>query len=315
MSETPSKRPCSFFQRGNCRYGEECRYAHVLIPSTSSVSSLTLPSSRKPCTVDEEKRSKAAMIIDGAWLVRSHLVENGTQLRIMDFGKIMDEAETYLPIRIDKRYSSFFNCDADEFFHKVLKGDMDKIRIRDGMSHFHKDIQRNMIRFVPSKFKSKTVECPRDKHKFIIQVQKGTDVQISTEIIRKADTEDVKAILLIAGDGDFETALQYAYEKFHKPIYIVGYQKHISPDIMQYCEDVLFLRPMPLLAPEHGLPTSSSDNNAEGNQTDYESPPDLLSLSISSPNKEKKSESSFPALSGRNDNLDDLIDLFSGRTR
>ena len=278
MSETPSTRPCIFFQRGTCKFGEECRYAHVLSPQTPSILPRALLPSRKSCTVDEEKRSKTAMIVDGAWLVRSYLVENGFPIKIDGLNKIMDEAETYLPIRINRAHSAFFNCDADEFFQKVLKGDMTKIRIRDAMSGFHKDIQKNRIQFVPSKFKSKTVECPHDKQKFNIQVQKGTDVQIAMKIVEEAGTEDIGAILLVAGDGDFASAVQYAYQTFHKKVYIVGYQRHISPDILQYCEDVLYLQPLAaLLAPEHSLLTSSTDDNTEGDKTDYEpSFPDFI---------------------------------------
>ena len=197
---------------------------------------------REPCTVDEKERKKAAMIIDGAWLLQSYLVENnGVPIEINDFEKIISNAEHFLPIRVDRAHSTFFNCDPDDFFQKVLKGDMTKIRLRDTINHFHEDIQEHMICFVPSKFKFKAVECRLCKNKFTIPVQKGTDMQIGVKMIEKASAENVEAILMVAGDGDFEAAMEFIHRKFNKPIYIIGYQKCISPDIVQYCKDIVYL--------------------------------------------------------------------------
>ncbi|MGN0721497.1 MAG: NYN domain-containing protein [Anaerovoracaceae bacterium] len=80
--------------------------------------------------------------------------------------------------------------------------------------------------------KEKTIECKNCGKTFSIKVQKGVDVGIATTALRLFERYD--ALILSAGDGDFEDFIRYIVEDNDKLLYIVGFDKSISPDLQQF---------------------------------------------------------------------------------
>ncbi len=80
--------------------------------------------------------------------------------------------------------------------------------------------------------KDKHVYCRACNEHFSIKVQKGVDVGLATTALRLYPRYDV--IILSAGDGDFEDFIRYLVEEQDKKLYIVGFDRSISPDLQQY---------------------------------------------------------------------------------
>lgn len=70
-------------------------------------------------------------------------------------------------------------------------------------------------------------------------MQKGVDVGIATTALRLFERYD--AIVLSAGDGDFEDFIRYIVEDHDKKLYIAGFDKSISPDLQQYSSSTYLL--------------------------------------------------------------------------
>ena len=66
-------------------------------------------------------------------------------------------------------------------------------------------------------------------------MRKGVDIGIATTALRLFKRYD--AIILSAGDGDFEDFIRYIVEDHDKKLYIVGFDKSISPDLQQFCTE------------------------------------------------------------------------------
>lgn len=80
--------------------------------------------------------------------------------------------------------------------------------------------------------KRKKIQCDSCKQEFSIQVQKGVDVGIATTALRLFGRYD--AIILSAGDGDFEDFIRYIVEDQGKELFIAGFDGSISPDLQQF---------------------------------------------------------------------------------
>lgn len=80
--------------------------------------------------------------------------------------------------------------------------------------------------------KEKEIHCPKCGETFSIKVQKGVDVGIATTALRLFNRYNV--IVLSAGDGDFEDFIRYIVEDHDKQLYIVGFDRSISPDLQQF---------------------------------------------------------------------------------
>ena len=80
--------------------------------------------------------------------------------------------------------------------------------------------------------KQKRVWCKECGADFSIPVQKGVDVGIATTALRLFERYD--AIILSAGDGDFEDFVRYIVEDNDKELFIAGFDGSISPDLQQF---------------------------------------------------------------------------------
>jgi len=80
--------------------------------------------------------------------------------------------------------------------------------------------------------KKKTHYCTACGKSIETRVQKGVDVGVATTALKLFERYD--AIILSAGDGDFEDFIRFIVEDKDKQLYIVGFNGSISPDIQQY---------------------------------------------------------------------------------
>lgn len=87
--------------------------------------------------------------------------------------------------------------------------------------------------------KKKIYHCPTCGKDIETRVQKGVDVGVATTALRLFERYD--AIVLSAGDGDFEDFIRFIVEDKDKQLYIAGFNGSISPDIQQYSSKVYAL--------------------------------------------------------------------------
>lgn len=91
------------------------------------------------------------------------------------------------------------------------------------------------------KLKHMNVRCQLCGRDFNKDVQKGVDVGIATLILKMASQGQYDRLILSAGDGDFEDAIDYVKSELHKEIWITGFNNSISADLQSYADRVMFL--------------------------------------------------------------------------
>jgi uncharacterized LabA/DUF88 family protein len=91
------------------------------------------------------------------------------------------------------------------------------------------------------KLKNMGVRCQVCGKEFHREVQKGVDVGTATLILKLAFQAQYDRLILSAGDGDFEDAIDYAKSELHKEIWIAGFNDSISADLQSYADNVVFL--------------------------------------------------------------------------
>eukprot|EP00128_Syssomonas_multiformis_P002992 Colp12_sorted_trinity150504_noHs@17339 len=90
--------------------------------------------------------------------------------------------------------------------------------------------------------KDKTCVCKKCNTTNTLKVQKGVDVSIATLILKHAYTERCAKLVLIAGDGDFASALKILKDELHLPVYIVGSNnRSVSTDLQEVSTSTLWL--------------------------------------------------------------------------
>jgi nijmegen breakage syndrome protein 1 len=89
--------------------------------------------------------------------------------------------------------------------------------------------------------KTMDVECPDHHHCIERKVQKGVDVGIATLIIKLATQGKYDRLVLSAGDGDFEDAIDYVKSDLGKEVVICGFKFTVSPDLQSYADRVVWL--------------------------------------------------------------------------
>lgn len=94
------------------------------------------------------------------------------------------------------------------------------------------------------KLKDMHCRCPSCGGSFDRQVQKGVDVAIATLIIKLAHQGVYDRLILTAGDGDFEDAIDYVKSELHKEFWLNGAQASLSVDLQSYSNNVLWLEDM-----------------------------------------------------------------------
>ncbi len=91
------------------------------------------------------------------------------------------------------------------------------------------------------KLKDLEVWCHGCNQLTVKKVQKGVDVGIATLILKLASQGQYDRLVLAAGDGDFEDAIDYVKSELHKEIWIVGFQDSVSADLQSYADRVIWL--------------------------------------------------------------------------
>lgn len=137
-------------------------------------------------------------------------------------------------------YKKLKDCLCKEFQIDVLDGwyfNSTPDPATDGQNAYHSWLKTTEpkgpgIRVKLYDLKEKEITCRDCGKTFSIKVQKGVDVGIATTALRLFGRYD--AIILSAGDGDFEDFIRYIVEDNDKKLYIVGFDKSISPDLQQF---------------------------------------------------------------------------------
>jgi uncharacterized LabA/DUF88 family protein len=91
------------------------------------------------------------------------------------------------------------------------------------------------------KLKDLHSECPKCHNEFDRKVQKGVDVGIATLVIKLAVQKKYDRLLLSAGDGDFEDAIQYVKDEFQKQIWLAGFKDSVSADLQSYSDNTIWI--------------------------------------------------------------------------
>ena len=94
------------------------------------------------------------------------------------------------------------------------------------------------------KLKTMHMRCPDCNTSFERQVQKGVDVGIATLIMKLAVQNTYDRLILSAGDGDFEEAIDFVKSDLHKEVWMCGSEKNLSPDLQSLADKVLWLEDM-----------------------------------------------------------------------
>jgi uncharacterized LabA/DUF88 family protein len=166
-----------------------------------------------------EKRT--VWIIDGAYLMRSAPGR-------FDYLKLRGELESRW--RIDEAYylNSIQDPPTEQMlsFHTWLKSAPPK---------------GPKIRVQLYRVKELDCLCPSCHNRFERTVQKGVDVGVATLILKLAHQQRYDRLILCAGDGDFEDAIEYVKSELHKELYLVGFQDTISADLQSYADSVIWL--------------------------------------------------------------------------
>lgn len=84
------------------------------------------------------------------------------------------------------------------------------------------------------------IRCPNGEY-MVHQVQKGVDVGIATLALKLAVQDRYERLLLAAGDGDFEDAIDYIKSERHKEIWLCGFASSMSADLQSYADRVIWL--------------------------------------------------------------------------
>lgn len=174
----------------------------------------------------------------GLWLIDgSYIYKAGKTFQ--------DENPLYAKKGVD--YIKLRNCISKEFSIDSLDGwyfNSTPDPASDGQNAFHTWLKAAApkgpnIRVKLYGLKEKQIHCTSCNMDFSIRVQKGVDVGIATTALRLFERYD--AIILSAGDGDFEDFIRYIVEDHDKKLFITGFDKSISPDLQQYSSSIYLL--------------------------------------------------------------------------
>lgn len=84
-------------------------------------------------------------------------------------------------------------------------------------------------------------ECPSCHNHFDRQVQKGVDVAVATLLIKLAAQSKYERVILSAGDGDYEDAVEYIKDELRKEFYLAGFKGSVSADLQSYANKVIWV--------------------------------------------------------------------------
>ncbi|ETV75678.1 hypothetical protein H257_10068 [Aphanomyces astaci] len=83
--------------------------------------------------------------------------------------------------------------------------------------------------------------CPQCHRHFQQKVQKGVDNGIATKMLSLVYEDMADRVVLFAGDGDFYDTLDLIKNVKHKELWVIGYERSVSPDLQQLATKVLWI--------------------------------------------------------------------------
>ncbi|MDR2768262.1 MAG: NYN domain-containing protein [Treponema sp.] len=162
-------------------------------------------------------------IIDGAYMMKS-----GSNHGKIDYMRLKQFLEKTNETDFRETYylNSTANLQAEQSFHNWLKsapphGPKMRVKLYD--------------------LKRMNLKCISCGNEFDREVQKGVDVGIATLMIKLACQNQYNRLILSAGDGDFEDAIDYVKSDLHKEIWIAAFDGSVSLDLQSYADRVLWL--------------------------------------------------------------------------
>lgn len=173
----------------------------------------------------KEKKMKTIWLVDGAYLLQA----------CRNQGKI-----DYLRL---KQYLEAQN--GEPFFESYYLNSISSFQ-SDEQDAFH-----NWIKLAPPRgpkmrvqlyrLKEISVVCQNCGKSIMKSIQKGVDVGIATLLLKLAFQDQYDRVILAAGDGDYEDAIEYVKSDLHKEIWISGFDGSVSADLQSYADRVIWL--------------------------------------------------------------------------
>ena len=169
---------------------------------------------------------KATLIIDGGYIVK------GSSFKI-DYIKLKKEIQKSIKQEIGD--SIYFNSKSQV-----------KSSVQMKFFNFLKSAEPVGPRFevILSELKYSEMICPACSEAYSKSVQKGVDVSIAIKMVEKAFLNKGSTTVLLAGDGDFEKAIEFVKNFLSQKVIIVGFKKTMSTDIQSIADQVIFLDDM-----------------------------------------------------------------------
>lgn len=167
--------------------------------------------------------NKPAMIIDGSYIVKSVPAH-------IDYKKMKSKIEELIGAEIDESF--YFNS------YKNGQQNVDQDKFHNWM----KSAAPVGPKISPMLYPLKAVNysCEHCNKRNTKSVQKGVDVAMATMMFRLAYHRRTETIVLVAGDGDLASAVNFLKDLDQKFI-MVGFKDTMSPDLQTLANKIIFL--------------------------------------------------------------------------
>ena len=190
--------------------------------------------------MQREELVNGSLIIDGAYLSIGIkiLKEKGT---LSSNFKLTDKVVSQLLDELSRRSKTKL---IDQHFISA-----EHPKYHEKNQQLYRSLERNGVKKEMHEFKSRRSKCPQCKYTFSDTIQAEVDVAIATKMFRAMlKTKDkIGNVILVAGDRDFKSALEFIVDRFEANIWVVGFKGNMSPylkEVIQrehyiYLDDVL----------------------------------------------------------------------------
>mmetsp|Transcript_19625 Transcript_19625/g.47555 ORF Transcript_19625/g.47555 Transcript_19625/m.47555 type:complete len:546 (+) Transcript_19625:122-1759(+) len=223
-----------------CRYGDSCHNAHTMeeleawrardrersanvsTPPPVAIPSYTMQLPTQASTPEPVAlRGKAALIVDGAYFCQTFSEHTRRQPRTSDVLSLVGMMRRKWAYDVSAYHSLYVSTN-----YKELRLGPE----REALKQLHKDLKAEGFGVWESRLK------PNGQ-------QSGADCKITMELLDKARDDRVDVIFLVAGDSDFEPALDKikTNEVYRKDVYLITWDSHFSRDLRSRVYDILLL--------------------------------------------------------------------------
>ncbi|CEM09120.1 unnamed protein product [Vitrella brassicaformis CCMP3155] len=180
------------------------------------------PNAIRPHSSFLPNASLASLVVDGGYWYRTFEQSYGKAPQVEDFEVLVRKIETKWGLHVSPFHSLYVSTDPNELSNAT--------HAKEQLRHFHRALKsRKRYDVFETKLK------PSGK-------QRGGDIKIALELHTREMDRDVDALVLVAGDGDFEIVLDILKSCIdRKPVYLVSWAYNTSPELPSKVRDVLYL--------------------------------------------------------------------------